>query len=227
MRLTNWLILDLATAPVPDAATYLDGTVRAPSNYKDEDKIKAYIAEKEGERVAMAATDIDLARVIGIGALGQHISPVVVGTYRDEDVEARQLESIGSSLDECRIVTFGGLNFDLPLLMRRARYLGVDFPTINLDRYKSSHIDLMNVLSDRDPRRMRSLDFYCKRLGYTDLCPKPLTGAEEAQVPVTGKWDELADSLRRDVTVIYRIACWLDLIQPVQVMSPEQVEVGL
>jgi len=226
----NTLILDIATAPIADADNYLDGTVRAPSTYKDPEKIKAYIEEKTAERVAMAGVDLDLARVTGVGFTTDGWSGIGVELARDEDAERSTLAHVASLIDPYKtvIVTFGGLNFDMPLLMRRARYLNVPFPALSLDRYRSPHIDLCELLSDRNPQRRRSLDFYAKRMGWNDLNPKPLSGADEAQVPVTGRWDELAASIKRDVTATYRLACWLDVIAaPVPEWTAEHEAVGL
>jgi DNA polymerase elongation subunit (family B) len=109
------------------------------------------------------------------------------------------------------LVTFNGHRFDLPLLMRRARYLGVDFPQINIDRFKSPHIDLFGRMTLNGTLKGHSLGFYVRRLGWKDLV-KPLSGREESQVPVTGQWDALADSLRHDVLAVKRMAQWLDVI---------------
>lgn len=205
------LILDLATAALPDAETYLEGTVKAPSNYKQQEAIDAYVAEKKAERLAAAALDIDLARITALGfAIGPNVIDVRV--CRDEADERLLIEDVAALLTPMpTIVTFGGFNFDLPLVMRRAKYLGVTFPAINLDRYKSPHLDLCELLSDRNPNRRRSLQFYVKRMGWTDLT-KLLSGNEESQVPTTGKWDELEASVRHDVTATYRLAQWCGVI---------------
>lgn len=222
----NRIILDIATASIVDADGYLDGVVRAPSNYKDQAKIDEYIREKQAERLAMAGTDIDLARVTGVGLTTEE-DGILVKVARDERDECAVLAELALVLTARPIIiTFGGLNFDLPLLMRRARYLGVKFPTISLDRFKSPHIDLCELLSDRNPQRRRSLDFYVKRLGWKDLDPKPMSGADESRVHDTGQWDLLEKSIRRDVAACYRLACWLDVIEPEPVMEPEQIEVG-
>jgi DNA polymerase elongation subunit (family B) len=208
----HWLILDVATAPLPDAETYLEGTVRAPKNYKDEQAIADYIAEKQAERIATAALDIDLARVIGLGVISTAFPKPEAVALRTEDDERSELEGLADDLfNNPTIITFGGFNFDLPLIQRRARYLGVNFPKLNLDRFRSPHIDLCEELSDRNPQRRRSLEFYAKRLGMG--ITKTLSGAEESQVPVTGKWDELADSLKHDITATYRLAQWLGYIE--------------
>lgn len=227
--LTNWLILDVASAPLPNAEDYLEGTVRAPSNYKDQAKIDEYIREKQAERVAMAATDVDLAQIIGMSWRGGGIVKDYHGIATDCDQwEIGALDWLADVCEEQSpaIITFGGFNFDLPMVARRARYVGLMFPEINLDRYRSKHFDLCELLSDRNPQRRKSLDFYVKRLGWDDLMPKPLTGAEESQVPVSGRWDELAASLKRDVEATYRLAVWAGVIEPVKTMSPEQSEVG-
>lgn len=225
------LILDLASAPLPNAAEYLDGFVKAPANWKDPDKIAEYVREKEAERLEMAGTDIDLARITGIGVMlcagVKAGSDVKVTLCRDEHEERAALAGLAAALERRpEIVTFGGFNFDLPLLMRRARYLGVsDFPVINLDRFKSPHYDLLEILSDRNPQRRRSLQFYAKRLGWTDLA-KTLQGAEEARVPVTGLWAELEASIRHDVTATARLAAWLGVVTMELPISATQEAVG-
>jgi hypothetical protein len=102
-------------------------------------------------------------------------------------------------------ITYAGLHFDLPVLQRRALYLGVPFPKLNLDRYRTPHIDLMELLSGGDRERRRSLQFFCKRLGWTDLV-KPLSGAEEAQVFSSGRWEDLRASLAHDLEATSRLA---------------------
>lgn len=215
--LTNYLVIDLATAPIPDAATYLEGTIRAPSNYKDPDKIAAYISEKKIERATMAAVDVDLARITAVGICEGDV--VEVYDAMSETHERKLLVMLAQKIFGRILVTFGGLNFDLPLLMRRARYLDVEFPQLQLDTYRGEHVDLCELLADRNPQRRRPLGFYVKRLGWTDL-HKPLSGADEARVFETGKWDELRESVYHDVAAVRRLAGWLGLVAPIVVDEP-------
>lgn len=210
----RYLVLDLATAALPDAERYLEGTIKAPSNYKQAEAIAAYIENARLERLAAAALDIDLARITALGfAIGPNAIDVRV--CRDEADERLLIEDVAMLLTPMpTIITFGGHNFDLPLVMRRARYLGVPFPALNLDRFKSPHVDLCDVLSDRNPQRRRSLGFYVKRMGWDDLT-KILSGAEEAQVATTGRWDDLEASIRHDVTATFRLAQWAGVIPKV------------
>ena len=61
-----YVVLDLETVAVSEAAEYLD-TIEAPSNYKDPAKIDAYLDAKRKDLLAKAALDIDLARIVAIG----------------------------------------------------------------------------------------------------------------------------------------------------------------
>lgn len=208
----RWLIIDVASAPLPDAETYLEGTVKAPGNYKDPEKIAAYIAEAQAERLNMAALDLDLARITGLGTLeaGDIAPNVHVGGTEDD--ELAMLTHAATMIKRAdQIITYSGHGFDLPLLMRRARYRGLAFPWINLDRYRSPHQDLCELLSDRDKSKRRSLQFYARRLGWSDI-HKALSGAEEAQVPQSGRWAELEASLMHDVMATHRLAQWWGLV---------------
>lgn len=219
----KWLVLDLASAPIDNAESFIE-PVKAPSHYRDEEKIAAYVAEKTAERAAAAALDLDLARVTCIDFVTHEprhplSKPLVL---KDELQELHDLMWLGGMISDggLTVVTYGGFNYDLPLLMRRARYLGVNFPKLNLDRYRSPHIDLCELLSDRNPQRRRPLSFYVRRLGWTDLLEKPMAGADEARVFETGEWDKLAASVRRDVMATYRLAQWCGVV-PASVAEPQ------
>mgnify|MGYP003578617727 CR=1 FL=1 len=223
----QFLLLDVSSAPIPDAVSYME-PVSAPVNYRDKAKIDAYVAEKTAERMAGVALDIDLAQVTGIAGWRVGEPEPFIYTIVDEPFsltpkcEAGMLGDLVVDMDwgKTRLITYGGFNFDLPLLMRRARYLGVDFPILNLDRYRSPHIDLCEMLSDREWKRRRPLSFYVRRLGWTDL-RKPLSGEEEARVLETGRWAELEASLHHDITALYRLTQWLGIWKPEQARELE------
>lgn len=121
-----------------------------------------------------------------------------------------------------RLVSFNGLRYDWPLLMRRALYLGVDFPDINLDRYRTPHIDVWDILSHHGVTKAHSLTWYAKRFGWTDIA-KPLSGAEEATAARDGRWDELKASVEHDVIACARLAARLKRIPAVTLAQPEPV----
>jgi hypothetical protein len=213
----TWLILDIATAALPDAADYVTPAAerKPPKNYTKADTIAAWQAEAVAEDIARAALDLDLARLSGMAywQSGQEGPVVWTDRYRAEvSWEAQTLKDLAGLITGAeKLITYGGHFFDLPLLMRRAKYLGVAFPWVNVDKYRSPHMDLLDLMSDRDPQRRKSLGFYVRRLkmGLT----KPLAGADEAKVYEHGRWDDLAASLEHDVTAIKRLAEWAGVIK--------------
>ena len=211
---TSFLVLDVASAGLANAADYLKPAAerRAPKNYTKPESILAWQQEDFADDLAKAGLDLDLARMTGVGYVIAGSAPYTE-PCKTEAEEAALVTEIGKLIDSMRptIVTYNGHDFDLLLLMRRARYLGVWFPPLNLDRYKSPHLDLMELLSNRNPQRRKPLGFWVKRHGWTDL-RKPLSGEEEARVPETGRWAELEASLYHDVTATYRLAQWWGVV---------------
>ena len=207
--MSNYLVLDIATAPLEDAGDYLTDPIEAPANYKDEAKIAAYIANARQAKLDKAALDPDLCRISGVAwawvpevPAGDPVVQVRLAQHLSESEILRELREImGVSTV---LVGFNSRAFDWRVLMRRALYLSVKFPRINVDRYRSTHVDLFDVLSDKGTGTAHSLQFYVKRFGWTDLT-KPLEGAAEAQVYQSGDWDNLALSLRHDVLAAYRL----------------------
>lgn len=209
---TRSIVLDISTSALPNAADFIDvADIKAPKNYVDPAKIDAYKAEAVAEKLAAAALDWDLARVTGVVTWVDGEVDPVISTCKDDHNERITLAGLAVMFaGDYRLISYNGLSFDWPMLMRRARYLGVPFPVINCDRYRSPHVDLLALLSANDPSRRKSLGWYAKRLNMGLV--KPLSGAEEAQVPQTGKWDELRASLEHDVTAIHKLAQWLGVL---------------
>jgi hypothetical protein len=192
-------ILDIETAPLPDAADWLP-EVEPPANYRDPAKIEAWIAEARAEQLAKAALDPDLCRVVALGLLAQGTDTPAVLLAASDAME-RELLAALSSVGEA--IGFGVLRFDLPILQRRAWYLGVTLPPFNLDRYRSPHIDLEDLLSVRGRYLLKgkSLDFYCKRFGISDhgdtTKGKDIPALVAENTPEA--WDKVETHCRADV----------------------------
>jgi len=211
--MSNRYILDLATTPLAGAEAWLP-PVRPARNLKDPVKIAADIAEKETEQREKMGLDLDLCRITALGTCdvtGWTTGPVTVELAETEADEAALLASWLPRLRDAETITFNGLAFDLPLLERRLMYLGLAPLGWNLDKYRTRHVDLLAKLSNFGSRPYRSLEFYCKRLGWADL-KKPLSGAEEATALRDGKALELAESVRHDVTATLRLAAWMRVV---------------
>ncbi len=219
----RYLILDLETLGVPNAADFLPlDEIEADGRLKDPVKIAADITGKQQALLDRAALDLDLARICAVGThpIGDGAGTGGVTLAPTEEEEQGALEALAlvldlASRDFVTLITFNGHKYDLPLLMRRAKYLGVPFPKINLDRYKSPHIDLYEELTMRGAIKAHSLRWYMRRLGWTDLLeadPFKEGGSDVATAAAEGKWDDIAAHCRVDVTATLRLAQWLGVI---------------
>ncbi len=214
MATKRYLILDLATAPIDDVDSYIE-TPTAPSNYKDPAKIDAYIAEERASRIQKAGLDIDLCRITGAGwkFTVNNLEEVFVAHTEDEELDI--LHRLGqiiaySNQDGTRLIGFNSLRFDWPLIMRRCAYLKLPIPVINTDRYRSEHVDLYDRLTYHGTVGGHGLGWYAKRLSLGLV--KPLSGAAEAHVLVTGEWEALEASIRHDVAATEAVAKWLGIL---------------
>lgn len=209
MRTVEYVVLDLETCPIDNAETFIEEPT-APSNYRDEAKIAAYIAEKKRELVDRTALDLDLARVACLGWQLLSDEEPRIQPCTSEYQERETLERFFALYDKpyYRFVTFNGFKYDLPLLMRRAAYLGLPKFRPNLDRYRSPHVDLWNVLTNNGATSAHSLSWYVKRLGWTDLVHE-LDGKEVPAAVRAGEWDQIREHCAADVTATLRLARWL------------------
>lgn len=209
----RYIVLDLESHAIPDAATYLTEPVDAPSNYTKPEAIAAYVAKAKQAQLDKAALDIDLARIVCFGTIDSTLNPVpethvlkdqtqemtLLGAFFDDEFSSR------NTADWPILVTFNGLGFDLPLLLRRALYLGVKAPNIQIDRFKHPHvIDLMDLLSYSGKMKPHSLSFYCQRFGI------PLndenSGKDIAALIAADNWAAVEAHCASDVQATYALA---------------------
>jgi predicted PolB exonuclease-like 3'-5' exonuclease len=153
------VVFDIETAPLPDAATYLE-PITAPANYRDPQTIATYIAEKRAEHLERASLDPDLCRVVAIGWWRERQDAPTTATVELQD-EATLLRMFWADVAEGHLVGFNCIGFDLPVLLRRSLYLGIQPRTIQVDRFRHPRVtDLLQVLSHNGSLRMRGLEFY-------------------------------------------------------------------
>jgi predicted PolB exonuclease-like 3'-5' exonuclease len=214
----RYIILDLESHAIPDAATYLTEPVEAPSNYTKPEAIAAYVAKAKQAQLDKAALDIDLARIVCLGV--NHVTDTMVDTniMKDETQERTMLGaffgaffSSNNTADWPVLVTFNGLGFDLPLLLRRALYLGVKAPNIQIDKFKHPHvIDLMALLNYGDKNRSHSLSFYCQRFGIQ--VDDENSGKDIAALIAADNWHAVECHCASDVQATYALAKRLGVI---------------
>lgn len=164
------------------------------SRLKNPEKIEAAKKEARAEQVAKMALDPHYGRVISCAfALGEKSAMFVRAdgkAYKQNDPEKTRallfdketideherelLQRIALQLIKCnRMVSFNGAGFDGPFLARRAAILGINFPYIEMGKYRvlstqSRHCDVMRVLHEFDGSnplgRKRNLATYAKEL---------------------------------------------------------------
>lgn len=192
-------VIDIETFPLDNCGDFLDlSDISAPANYKDEAKIAAYIAEKKAEIISKAALDLDLCRTVAVGYVREDENDPTVNTAKDDAAEAYLLRNLWDELDNRITIGYNQVGFDLPILLRRSLYLGVHAPALNLDKYRSPHIDLQQRLSLNGTKPYRSLNWYCKRFGL-DVPADTNSGKDIGQLVTAGKWEDVAAHCRADV----------------------------
>jgi hypothetical protein len=214
------LIIDIECVGIDTASDYLE-PIEAPSNYKDEAKKAEYIATATAKAIDRCALDPDLARIVALGS-GEVEGPDSVILCRDEETEAAALDALGKRITNAAgvvrpIVSFNGFGYDLPVLMRRAQYLGVNFPMLNVDKYRSPHIDLMQRLSFNGAIKPHSLRFYASRFGMA--INDPHTGAEIAELVKKGDWRAVEEHCLADLAQTRFLAQKLRLIEPARTVA--------
>lgn len=190
------LVFDIETAPLPEAADYIE-SAEAPSNYKDATKISEYIAAKNAEQIEKCGLDVDLCRIVAIG-WQLETDPEPSTALVSDATEALMLTRFWREVGDRHLVGFNCLGFDLPVLLRRSLYLGVPAPRIQIDRFKHPQVtDLMDELSYGGKLRLRGLSFFCRRFGI-DIAD-PMTGADIAQAVRENRWADIEAHVKADV----------------------------
>lgn len=193
--------------------------VTAPANYKDAAKIAAYISEAEAAQRERAALYPWTARVIALGWCHEGDEAVESRLANSEAAEASMLKDFWQRASDDRsgltpLVGFNHISFDLPVLVARSMLLGVKHPVVNLDRYRTPHIDLMQLLCFKDTHKIppRSLKWFAARFGLnTD---DAFSGALIAQLYQDSNWDAITKHVESDVLLTRQLAERMGVLRP-------------
>lgn len=213
------VVFDCETVSIDSAAVYLEPAC-APANYKDEAKIAAFIEQANREALAKAALDIDLARIVALGVIGDTNQTPQVLLAKDENDERALLtwfwDLVGTRRHEQpTLIGFNCIGYDLPLMLRRSLYLDVATPRLPINRYRHDGIeDLMLALSFDGSQKFRGLSFYAKRFGL-DVTADDNTGKDIAALVAAGDWDAVTAHCRCDVEKTAALARRMGLLAPV------------
>lgn len=222
--MSGYLVIDLETIGDETGIACLDEP-KAPGNIKDPVKIAAAIEEKRIQQREQAGLSPDLCRIVCIGAAspGFNVGQPFTMVCKTLDDERSALEWIVAEMSQCApIIGYNNIAFDLPVLIQRCRLLNVKEPTLALNKYRPGQVvDLAQRLCFEGAHPMRSLKFWCKRMGIPNK--DVLRGSDVAGLWAAGEVDLVAAHCKADVMATTELARRLGVISPIREMVDDGV----
>lgn len=206
-------VLDLETTANPKALDWLE-PVKPDSRLKDPVKIAASIEEKTAERNERLALDWDCCRIVALGWVDVGSNEPWCEVCGTDEEEASALTYFWKTYRErdTALVTFNGLKFDLPVLLTRSIDLGVAHPPLNLNRFKTPHIDVWQFLTRDGARQFpHGLGFYARKYGFTTL--DKVSGKDVAALVAAGEWETVRQHCLSDVGLTHAVANKFGLLE--------------
>lgn len=206
-------LIDIEATAIADIESYYDDSepIEAPANYKDPEKIAAYIKDATVRRkqafIERAALDPDLCRIVYLGVWDMRFGHPLLTPAKDEYEERLALEYFWQGYQPGMVLCgFGVRAYDIPVILRRSLYLGVPVKPLDRDRYRSTHvIDLFEQLNEGRKHQMHSLDWYHRRLGCPPVADT-ITGADVPACVARGEWDAVRQHLLCDLLRVRDVA---------------------
>lgn len=163
--------LDIETVPIREAVERRlsdPPEFTAPGNYKDPDKIEAYVESKRAEWEDKLRSEAALSELTGrVVAVGIVNDDRGIATAQEDEAELVRLAA--DELANCnRVVTFNGSSFDLRFLRNRMLMHGISPPTVlgSESRYAlQRQVDLRDFLTGFDRYQRGKLDEWCAAFG--------------------------------------------------------------
>jgi predicted PolB exonuclease-like 3'-5' exonuclease len=207
---TEQVVVDLESSTIPELPHFL-GDIQAPPNYRDEAKIKEYIEKATAKEADKAALDPDLCRIVALAWRVVGTDKVVGYSAHDEENERKLLKRFWKENRNRQFVGYNILDFDMPVVLRRSFYLGVDAPRISVNRYRHDQIvDLMQILSYDGKLKYRSKEWYMRRLKMTN--PDTVLGKDVPGLVLVGDYDTVLQHCKHDVNSEYELATRIGVI---------------
>lgn len=206
------LIFDCETAPLPNAADYLD-QVQPDSRLKDPVKIAASIEEKTAERQEKLGLDWNVGRIVALGWT-RNGTDTQVAAFKTEDEERLGITGFWAAYKNedkhgPRLCGFAAYGFDIPYLIQRSRYLGVTVPPVDRRKYDNRDlVDLFQLLTFDNAQATsamsRSLKSFCRRFGIP--VDDDVTGKDIAALIAADNWAAVEAHCASDVQATYTLA---------------------
>ena len=204
---TPIVYLDIETAAA-NPATFTAGDIAAPSNYKDPEKIAAYIAEKAAEAHGKTSFDVHTGRLLCVG-LAIDGDPVETAYDETLDETGRLLCFVADACTEAlkrgngRFAVCGHniAAFDVPWLWRlavkhRHRLAGL----LPYRKWGDGLVDTMQLWSITNPKEYVKLDTIARFLGYSGK-EDGMSGAEVWPAYLRGEHDRIRHYCAKDVAL--------------------------
>lgn len=191
----NTVCFDIETIPDESRVNLLPEP-EAKGNLKDPLKIAADIEQKRAVQVAKMALESNFGQICCVA-------------FRDKDrvfsildkSESKVLKETWSILQKYPFfVTFNGLPFDVPFLIKRSWLAGIQ-PTTKIDcaKYRlGNHFDIRALLNNWDNYATGKLDFY-NRLKFGEEKPEDVDGSMVYSLWQEGRFKEIVDHAEDDV----------------------------
>lgn len=200
------ITFDIETGPLSRAdIAELMPTFEAPSNWKDPEKIRAFIVKKEADWYQQAALSATTGRVLAIGYIedGGGFKALASGDEQADIAAFWNLVSHYGSVTN-KLIGFNSNSFDLPFLIRRSWKLGVRPPvTLMSGRYLNHNcIDLLDLWRCGNREDRISLDMLAR---YLDVGAKNGSGSDFASLWSMSREAALS-YLENDVQITRRCA---------------------
>jgi hypothetical protein len=198
------VFLDIETEGVRMDEEYMP-EFTAPVNYKDPDKVLAYVEKKREDFLRGLALDLDHARIRAIGLAKGLKSEPKAYLVSDDASEKEALEFFWFQASGRMLSGYNIRGFDLPILLRRSWDLRVPVGIpIDTGRYSRSVYDIMQVLYHEGygpGPRYRGLKEVCRLYGI----PNPLPDMDGSKVKDMD--DEMLEKyVANDVRMVQRLA---------------------
>lgn len=148
----NYIYLDIETCPSEALASLFIEGIKPNGTLKDPEKIKEDLAKKHSEAKEKMCVDKDFSRI------------KLIGLRYNGEYHRLTLEDFANYIlpTNSVFVTFNGLKFDFPVIIRGLVKLGLSGDAITLkkclERFSPYHIDLMDRLCGYG--EWKSLDHY-------------------------------------------------------------------
>jgi hypothetical protein len=194
-------IFDIETGPrsraeLAECVPHFD----APANWKDPEKIRAYVAEKEAEWFQSGALSALTGRVLAIGYTNEATGEIGFFASNNEaaDIAAFWQLIAPTGYLQAELIGFNSNRFDLPFLIRRSWHLRVSVPTeLVSGRFLPSQCrDLLDCWRCGNREDSVSLDRLAQFLGVGRKTGHGADFASQWATDPAGALDYLANDLR-------------------------------